>query len=267
MKNRLPIALTLVCILLFNACNKWNDGEFEAPIYDGAPANRYLKDVIAECDNEGNPTLISPDGASFVVKAVVASSDEGSNFAKYMVVQDDSAAVQIQMNQTAIYNTYPPGQTVYIDCRGLAVDYYHGIYRIGCLSGEAIKGLDPNVWDNYIHKDGWPQELHPKDIYSKNDIRKSNIGRLVRLHQCEFGDTDAGKHWSEESASTSRKIVTLMGDSVDNLVVRTSNLAKFRRECVPEEPCDLVGILSVYNNEYRLLLRTADDVLCGSTAK
>ena len=43
--------------------------------------------------------------------------------------------------------------------------------------------------------------------------------------------------------------------------MRTSNYAKFRKALVPGGTGDLVGILSVYNSTYQLMLRTSDDVL------
>ncbi|MCQ2280901.1 MAG: DUF5689 domain-containing protein, partial [Bacteroidales bacterium] len=45
------------------------------------------------------------------------------------------------------------------------------------------------------------------------------------------------------------------------LVVRTSNYAKFRKSHVPGGSGDLIGILSIYNSTYQLMLRTIDDVL------
>ena len=67
----------------------------------------------------------------FIVEAVVVSTDEGGNFYKSMVVQDETGAIEIQLDMNGLFNLYPVGQKVIIDCRGLIVGDYNRYYQNG----------------------------------------------------------------------------------------------------------------------------------------
>lgn len=247
-------------LLTIQSCNKWEEPEFEAPKYTGAAANHTIRDIINVYSAAGKMDSICHGSESFIVKATVVSSDEGGNFYKNMIVQDETGAIQIQINKSGLCHTYPVGQTVYINCKGLVVGNYHGMYQIGWIYNGDVGRIDGHFLDQYLTKDGLPQEVTPLDITSPSDLSAENAGRLVRIRNCTFKQSDIGEPWSTEISTTSRYIATINGNSVSDLVVRTSNYAKFRKALVPDGTGDIVGILSVYNTTYQLMLRTKDDV-------
>lgn len=260
--KKYTLSLLIIGLLFaFTGCDKWEAPEYEVAHYTGAPANHTLQDIINVYTAAGKMDSITHAGEPFIVKATVVSSDEGGNFYKNMVVQDETAAIQIQINKSGLCHTYPVGQTVYINCEGLVVGNYHGMYQIGWIYNGEVGRIDGNFLDQYLFKDGLPTEVTPIDINSPADLSAENVGKLVRIRNCTFASNVVGQPWSVETATSSRPIVTINSNSVSDLVVRTSNYAKFRKQIVPSGTGDLVGILSIYNTTYQLMLRTSDDVL------
>ena len=250
------VLATVVC-----ACSKqWDEPEFTAPVYTGPAANKTIQDIINVYASAGRLDSICHATDTFVVKAVVVSSDEGGNFYKTMVVQDETGALQIQINKSGLYADYPVGQTVYIKCNGLVVGNYHGIYQIGWIYEGSVGRIDGHFLDRYLFKDGLPTEVTPLEITSPAGINSGNVCRLVRIKNCEFAADAIGKPWSEDAATTSRIVSKINDAEVTDFVVRTSNYAKFRKQLVPGGKGDLIGILTVYNNTYQFMLRDINDV-------
>lgn len=252
--------ILIITAFIATSCNKWEEPEFVVPTYNGPEANKTISDIINVYTTAGRMDSICHAGETFVVRATVVSSDEGGNFYKSMVVQDETGAIQIQINQSGLCHTYPVGQTVYINCQGLVVGNYHGVYQIGWIYDGSVGRIDGNFLDQYLTKDGLPQPVEPVDITSPAGINNGNVCRLVRIRNCRFADAAVGQPWSVETAVTSRAVQSINGQTLSNLVVRTSNYANFRKGLVPNGTGDLIGILSIYNETYQLMLRTSDDV-------
>ena len=140
------------------------------------------------------------------------------------------------------------------------VGNYHGIYQIGWIYEGSVGRIDGHFLDRYLFKDGLPQEVTPVEITSPAGINAGNVCRLVRIKSCEFASASVGKPWSEDAMTTSHYISQINGSSVSELVVRTSNYAKFRKQLVPGGKGDLVGILTLYNSTYQFMLRDINDV-------
>lgn len=259
------IALLVISALVVSCDKKWDEPAFNVPTYTGPAANKTLQDIIDVYASAGKMDSICHATDTFIVKAVVVSSDEGGNFYKTMVVQDETAALEIQINATGLYARYPVGQTVYIKCNGLVVGNYHGIYQIGWIYEGSIGRIDGNFLDRYLFKDGMPKDVTPVDITSPAGINAGNVCRLVRIHNCEFASEAIGKPWSEDAMTTSHNISKINDASVSDLVVRTSNYAKFRKLLVPAGKGDLVGILTIYNSTYQFMLRDNNDVQAFGT--
>src|SRR5574344_330904 len=95
-------------MLIFSSCNKEYDApEFAAPEYTGEPANKTIADIIAVYNNAGAMDSICHAGETFIVKATVVSSDEGGNFYKNIVLQDETGGIQIPIDKSGLYNIYP----------------------------------------------------------------------------------------------------------------------------------------------------------------
>lgn len=265
MKKYIFPILIIAATLVASSCNKYEAPDFEVPKYNGEPANKTIQDIIDVYEAHGSLDSICHAGETFIVKATVVSSDEGGNYYKTMVLQDETAGIQMQVNASGLCHIYPVGQTVYLDCRGLVVGNYHGVYQIGWIYQGSVGRVDQNFLSQYLHKDGLPVDVTPMitEITSPSDLNSSNVNKLVRIRNCQFAENAVGLPLAEETVTTNRYLARINGSECTNLATRTSNYAKFRKHIIPGGTGDIVGILSVYESStttYQLMLRTIDDL-------
>ena len=127
MKKTNIILSLLIATLCLASCNKWEEPEFVVPEYNGPAANHTIADIKAMHPSLGSGTQdsICSWDEPFIVKAVVVSSDEGGNCYKYLTIQDETGGIEIAIDRSSLYNDYPVGQTVYLNCAGLIIGDYH----------------------------------------------------------------------------------------------------------------------------------------------
>ena len=263
------ILLSALMAGLFTSCNKWEEPEFQVPVYNGPAANHTIADIKAMHPSLGSGAQdsICRWDEPFIVKAVVVSSDEGGNCYKYMTIQDETGGIEISIDRTGLYNDYPVGQTIYLDCRGLIVGDYHNKPQIGWKYPTSVGRINQNALNRYIHKDGLPDPTNPLvanpiEITGSNQLTAENINCLVKINGCKFDSKYDGEPLANDDFTMDREVY--IGDAT--VIVRTSNYANFRSIVIDasKEYC-LYGILSVYNSEYQLTLRTKEDVQAAVT--
>ena len=266
--KKISIILTIIVAILAG-CNRWEEPEFNAPVYNGPAANKTIADIKAMHPSLGNGTQdsICHYNEQFIVKAVVVSSDQGGNCYKYLTIQDETGGIEIAIDRSSLYNDYPVGQTVYLNCAGLIVGDYHNKYQIGWVYQGSVGRIAPAALSRYLSKDGTPDlnnpiVAHPIEINSANDLSAENVNCLVKINGCKFDAADNGLPLANNDFTTDRN-VTFNGVS---LTVRTSNYAYFRNTLIDaSKEYTLYGILGVYNSTYQLTLRTKDDIQLYTT--
>lgn len=263
-------SFALLCSILALAipsCKKWTAPEFKAPVYTGKKANKTIADIKARhtiLDQNVIDSICRFPTETFIVKAVVVSSDEGGNCYKYITVQDQTGGIEIAINQTGLFNEYPVGQIVYINCQGLVVGDYNKKPQIGWIYQNGIGQINSMMLGNYLSKDGMPsmdniKELSPCggicEINSNADLSIDKVNCLCTIKKARFSAECHGLQLATNDITCDRQL-----DNVP-VIVRTSNYAKFRNIVIDaSKEYDLTGILTVYNNDYQFTLRTAEDI-------
>ena len=269
MKKTTIIAILIAAIL--SGCNRWEANDPVVPVYDGPAANKTIADIKAMHPSLGTGTQdsICHYDDIFIVKAVVVSSDEGGNCYKYLTIQDETGGIEIAIDRSSLFNDYPVGQTVYLNCAGLIVGDYHNKYQVGWVYQGSVGRIAPVDLPKYLQKDGLPDPnhpflAHPIEITSANDLTAENVNCFVKIDNCKFSPADDGLPLADNDFTTDRDI-TFNGTTV---TVRTSNYAYFRNTLIDatKEYC-LYGILSIYNSGYQLTLRTRDDIQSSSASQ
>lgn len=267
--KKISIILILIAAIV-SGCNRWEEPEFTAPVYDGPAANKTIADIKAMHPSlgTGRQDSICRYDEQFIVKAVVVSSDEGGNCYKYLTIQDVTGGIEIAIDRSSLYNDYPVGQTVYLNCAGLIVGDYHNKYQVGWVYQGSVGRIAPADLHKYLSKDGLPDLnnpliANPIEIKNSDQLSAENVNCLVKIDGCKFAPSDDGLPLSNNDFTTDRTI-TFNGTS---MVVRTSNYAYFRNILIDasKEYC-LYGILGVYNSTYQLTLRTKDDIQPSSSS-
>jgi hypothetical protein len=280
--NKLRLLLVLLFgIFLFMGCNKWTEPEFNAGEWvppTGTQTTQFWtinsRNVLGK-----HPLGTSPDSLTDYrdtryryIRAVVVSSDEGGNYYKSMVVQDSTAGVELELDMTGLYNTYPVGQKIVIVCNGLdmkgnglVIGDYNNLPQIGWIYNETQVGrVNALFLDNYIIKDGLPSLKNLPKPLTNNEIDffgHRDINKLVRLENVTFDDKAIGKPIAYNDFTTDWVINVPLANGTKPVTVRTSNYAKFRSTTIQKGEYNLTGILTIYRDTtYQFMIRTKEDI-------
>jgi len=281
--NRLRLVLILfVGMMLLTGCNKWSEPEFIIEDWDDTDIkpNQFwtIKDVIEKHINGNSPdTLITTTKIRYI-RAVVVSSDEGGNCYKYMVVQDSTGAVAIQLDLTGIYTRYPVGQKIVLVCNGLQpnspslmIGDYHNLPQIGWMYQGGVGRINSLFIDHYIIRDGMPSLKNIPKPLTNNEINfdgDSDLNKLVCLEGVKFEPEAIGKQLAFNDFTTDWKIkVPLANGTTKDVTVRTSNYAKFRSMIIQNKEYNLTGIFTKYNNSYQLVIRIKEDIVASTNSE
>lgn len=218
----------------------------------------------------------------YIIHGRVISSDATGNIYKSIVIQDETAALALSVNQGSTYTDYRIGQEIVLNATGLYIGYYNGLQQIGWLdeyNGEpsltfmawnyflahSEKNGFPNDDVVYVGQDDeqWPSE-NPYCIVttfsalpaSGEDFRNMQ-SQLVEFRNVYF--EEGGKEtYAPYQESVNRTLKDANGGS---LTVRTSGYSNFYNEMIPEGTGTVRGILSYYGDGWQLLLRGLGDVM------
>ena len=217
----------------------------------------------------------------YIIKGRVISSDATGNIYKSIVIQDETAALAISINQGSTYTDYRLGQEIVLNATGLYIGYYNGLQQIGWydlyndepsltflawdyfLAHSELNGF-PNPDVKYVAQDEtWPAD-NPycivttfSQLPATGEAFRNMQSQLVEFRNVHF--EEGGKEtYAPYQESVNRTLVDASGST---LTVRTSGYSNFYNEMIPEGTGTVRGILSYYGDAWQLLLRSLDDVI------
>lgn len=250
--------LSLLCIgliLLAGACKR----EHEAPLltepaYNGPSANTTIAALKEKYANISEPKVIDED---LVIKAMVTGNDISGNIYKQLYIQDQTAAINMGIDQNSIYTTFRAGQEVYVSLKGLSMVKYGGELQIGFIGTNANR-IAWEIFKEHCKVSGWPNtaNLMPLEIdLSKLDA--SMVNKLVVIKNVRF--TNGGVNaFAGGDATVTEVVKDPNGKTLD---VRNSNYSSFAKEILPKGKGTLIGILGRFNGGWQLFLRDKTDVI------
>lgn len=104
------ISLLLISSLVFAACERDYDAPpLNEPKYDGPAANTTIEELRAMGATVGEDAPYTI-GEEKVMKAVITANDESGNIFKKIYLQDETGAIEMEVDQNSVYNYYPVGQ-------------------------------------------------------------------------------------------------------------------------------------------------------------
>ena len=123
----IAIALSFTVI----SCQEWepvlgNQGDPAEPAAASMQANTTIAALKAMY--QGKPVHIEKD---IIIEGQVISSDASGNIYRSLYIQDNTGAIEVKIGNSALYNDYKVGQTIYVKCEGLTVGNYGGMLQIG----------------------------------------------------------------------------------------------------------------------------------------
>lgn len=204
-----------------------------------------------------SPMLITDNA---IIEGVIVGNDISGNLYKQLFIDDGTAGIEFKVNVTDLYQGYPVGTKVVVNCKGMYLGTYGGIIQLGGLYNGSFGRIEATEFNSKVFTDGTGTVSAVETTIP--GITDAMIGKLVKLQNVQFIDSDLGKTYSASTATTNRTIENASGNTI---VVRTSNYANFASTTLPSTSGTMYAILSKYNGTYQLYIREIGDVIFDQT--
>jgi hypothetical protein len=250
-----------------NACKK----EFDAPPAPQDPdlkATQTIAQLKALHTVGGALDVINTD---IIVSGVVIANDKSGNLYKQIYIQDASGALQLMLDATGLYNSYPIGRRVFLKCKGLCLSDYGGMIQLGVKTTVAgspsVQAIASNLIGQYIVGGSLNNKVDTTVITSLSQLIDNNmqdplLGTLIRLNDFEFSDTT--QTYSDTSAYKETVNLPIKNCTGGTINIRTSGYSNFAGVKVPSGNGSLLAIYTVYmltsRDKKQLILRDTSDV-------
>lgn len=235
---------------------------------------RYRSDFdlsTSECVSIAYLLTLSQDppillNRSLYIEAVVTANDHFGEFPHALFVQDPTAALEIRIASSHLYQRYPLGLKLRIFCDGLIL----GGYGKKILLGEKS---DQSSWPTAISSQEAARRLHPLDgPYERLEPRtitlplgaELNVGELVRLEGVHLVEADGVVPWCIIDPLSGELLPTFrtLSDGEDNLLpLYVEATSSYATEPLPIGRGSFTGILDYREGGYCLRLVNRDLLL------
>ena len=226
-------------------------------------------DSVVDTLGGGNYNGLIKITGNYIVEGVVCANDKSGNIYKKLYIQNSTAGIAIDIDQTNLYTVYPVGQKVFIKCKGLYIGHYGGEIKLGDIYNGKIARIPAATINNFIVRDSLPGKAPaPVIIDIRNtspDYFVKHLGMLAAFKNVSFGDY-GGSRICPDFTSSSFDIY----DSLESpiflpktgglpLILYTSSYSDFSTYELPYGHGTIQGIFTVYNSKFELLLRDTND--------
>lgn len=245
MKNLVKTSFILLALvsILFTSCRK----EYEIPPIYSVP----FGDTLTIGDILAMPAKTTFDTAS--VCGIITADEKSGNLYKTVFIQDRSTgqAIELRLSSSSAARI---GDSVRV-CLDPSLMYnpYHNLPQITDKNGN---GFNP---DGHLLIYPYNNPIKPKTVTIADIKAGGYIASLVKIDSVEFVEKNVP--FCEVGETTNRHVVDATSpNSDDNFIVRTSNYANFAYDYMPISKGSFVGIASIYNSTYQILLRSKTEM-------
>ena len=258
----LSIGLLAGFMAIMTGCVKQNFDEppIVIPHFDSV-ANATIDTLVKLYGNQTDTLLITQD---IIIKGVIAGNDESGNIYKKFFLQDNTAGIDVEIDQTSLYTSFKVGQRVFIKCKGLYLGLYGGALELGYPFNGSIGRMPAALMKQHIFADSLPgKKPVPIVLDLLNPPFKKYINMLVAIPAVRF--PDAGQPFVTGGVTTSRPVGDAFGNPItmdgNTLILYTSSYSSFATSLLPQGIGTLQGIFTIYSNKYEFLVRDLNDLV------
>ena len=113
--------------ILLNSCKKEFDSP-SGPKDQDIVANTTIADLKAMHPGNGAYTIV---GTDIIISGIVVANDKSGNLYKQLYIEDATGGLQILLDASSLYGSYPIGRRIYIKCKGLCLSDYNRLMALG----------------------------------------------------------------------------------------------------------------------------------------
>ena len=217
---------------------------------------------------DGGKEVVSNE--EIIVSGRVISSDKEGNIYKSLVIQDETAGIEIKINSNGLYNYFKLGSIVYLHANYLKLGAYGGTVSIGSVPVDNNYENDfipAPVMKNYVIKGAQDAPVKPVKLTIPT-LRERYSNMLVEIDDVQFIESEVSNNLSYtdnyvNDKKEAEKVTgnrTLVDGDDNRLVVRTSGYARFADKKIPAGSGSVKGILTYFNGTPQLTIVSIDDV-------
>ncbi|WP_298417405.1 DUF5689 domain-containing protein [uncultured Kordia sp.] len=212
--------------------------------------SRYLQ-AVASGDEIAEIAL---DEEEIILEGYVVSSDKAGNFFEELVIQnktdgsssdaDPRLGFRVDINQSALFNTYEFGRKVYIKMNGLAIGIENGVYAIGKPNGNDIDQIQPFELNDFVVRGTEVAQMTPK-VTTIGELEEADENTLIQLEEVQFSRNDIGKTYAGESSDSFDGFRSLEECVQGGIIsLQTSTFADFKSLPLDENKGTIQGIFT-----------------------
>lgn len=214
------------------------------------PANGTEKTVAeVKAMYAGSLAQITGD---FILKAKVTANDETGNLFKYIYIEDATGGIRISINKASLYqdSRFKVGKEVIIRLKDLYIGDFAREIQLGALFNGAVGQIEEkDIYKVFFDSKKPATNVVPTEK-KISDFTFADVGKWVKIKNVQFLNSEIGNPYAVLTPSNR----TLEDCTGKTILVRTSNRATFAGEEIDDGKGDIYGILSVFNNDYQLIL-------------
>lgn len=250
-----------------------NDWEYPPMVVPEATieANTTIAEIKAEFFQAGQSnyaTLVGTkqDGSHYIIEGYVSTSDESGNYFKQLVIEDETGAIQLDVDAYDLYLSYQPGQKIVLDVTGLYIGGYGGLMQIGAAPTSGYPSrISEDAFGQCAQRDGLASAETMVDTLTVSMETLATTApltadgldlqnRLIKIEGVTF--QNAGK--ATLSTSGSNGVSQTFSNEQGSAILYTSGYSDFWDYYCPTGTGNVVGILSCYRDAWQIRLINID---------
>ena len=264
--------LSLLAISLFTATSCMN--EFDVPTFNQPPfgnnnigeANTTIAELKTKFASVISANQYQQLTDSIIIEGVVVANDESGNVYKQIIINDETGAFVIGINDVGLYAAMPIGQRVRIDCKDLYIGGYGKMGQIGSLYNGKIGRMSKSLLAKHVRIVGTPDatqvemkpELIDADYFTTANMEQ--LAKYVRLEGVEITEANGTELWAPEELQYNNVVERHIKMGNTNLVLRMSTYADFANEAIPDGELNINGVLTRFNNYWQFVISSTNDI-------
>ncbi len=216
------------------------------------------------------------------IKGHVTGNDVGGNYYKKLTIQDETAAMTIDIDESGLWGYLPLGEEILVELKDLYIGGYGKMAQIGVpyRSKKGVEGIGrmpKSIWQQHFKVLHNQKEVEPIEFTKTvmNDM-EANSGRLVIFKDVTFEGADGVKRLKDgPEAALQGYFITYFNEFPDMTgyyrkvqVFTSGSYAKFSTFVLPYDkeagkpiPCDIIGVATRYNDQWQISIRQASDII------
>lgn len=264
------LSILALSLLATSCMNDFDEPQFSEPPFGNneiGEANMTIEELKTKYSSTISGNSVKQITEDIIIEGVVVANDESGNVYKQFIINDETGAMVIGVNDVGLYAMVPKGQRVRIACKDLYIGGYGKMAQIGGLYNGKVGRMNKNIYPQHVRLIGIPDPTQPEmqpetidDSFFTNE-NKNNLAKFVRLEGVEIIEADGTALWAPEELKNSSNVVERnikIGST--KIVLRMSTYADFANEAIPTGELNINGVMTRYNDYWQFVISHTTDI-------